>query len=71
LTISAVRLRSWQEWLRSRAREAQARANVEGGQWALKAALYHIFAGFVAGLITGYICHLAYDSQTPSGLPAF
>jgi len=71
LTISVVKLRAWQTWLRSRAYQAQEHANAEGWLWALKAPLYHILAGLIAGLISGYICHLADDSQTPSGLPVF
>lgn len=69
LVFSIVRLRSWQCWFRRQAEAAQTRATAEGQSWSLESTLYHALAGFIAGVIAGYIGHLADDAGTPFGLP--
>jgi inner membrane protein len=35
----------------------------------VRAAVYHLLAGFVAGAVPGYLSHVALDACTPKGIP--
>ena len=64
-----------QNWLRAEALRQQGVADsCDGLQYfwhALLAVLCSLGAGAIAGLLGGYVSHLALDAVTPMGLPAF
>jgi membrane-bound metal-dependent hydrolase YbcI (DUF457 family) len=71
LTFSVVKLRHWQTALRQQADADTARAVAEGRWFSFRATVGYILTGFLAGVIAGYLSHLAADAFTPSGLPLF
>jgi membrane-bound metal-dependent hydrolase YbcI (DUF457 family) len=65
---------SWEDWCRQRANEIEfRRAQLPPGSpqaylFGLAELFLRMLAGFLAGLVAGYVSHLALDAGTPRGI---
>jgi membrane-bound metal-dependent hydrolase YbcI (DUF457 family) len=69
-----AQLLDWVEWCREQGRSCERRLACEPGSaliLQLWIAFWSLAAGFVTGLLAGYVSHLALDALTPHGLPLF
>jgi membrane-bound metal-dependent hydrolase YbcI (DUF457 family) len=73
-TVAYKKLGEWQTWLRTKADECAAKqaaaepGSVESLFWLLAAAALRMLAGFLAGLVGGYLSHIAMDAFTPMSI---